>query len=126
MDDLEDFISPIEEATNNVNPSYRPGRPRVSRTGKSGRPRKIYFDKLQSAMLKEKDTWAVTELPKGNKAINLMGLCVQEKLKRFICYKARLVAKICSQRHGVDYSKTFLPVDRYATIRMLLALAVEH
>lgn len=40
-------------------------------------------------------------------------------------YRARLVAKGCSQRHGVDYSETFSPVVRHTTLRLLFALSVQ-
>ena len=54
-------------------------------------------------------TWGLADLP-------------NENIER---YKARLIAKECSQQYDVDYQETFSPVVRYATIRMLFALASE-
>lgn len=72
-------------------------------------------------------TWTLTELPPGRKAIRSKWVF---KLKRdqqgnIARYKARLVAKGCSQVKGIDYDETFSPVVRYASLRFLFALAVK-
>lgn len=41
-------------------------------------------------------------------------------------FKSRSVAKGCAPRFGIKYSETFPPVARYSTIRLVIALAVEH
>ena len=38
-------------------------------------------------------------------------------------YKARLEAKGYSQLHGIDYNKTFAPVEKMNSIRLALAIA---
>ena len=38
-------------------------------------------------------------------------------------YKARFVAHGFSQKEGIDYEETFVPIARYTSIRSILALA---
>lgn len=40
-------------------------------------------------------------------------------------YKARFVAKACSQVPGVDYYETFSPTARITSVRMLTQLEVQ-
>lgn len=83
-------------------------------------------DELES--LRENKTWELVNLPEGQKPVKTKWVF---KLKRDCAgkinrYKARLVAKGFSQRQGIDYEETFAPVVRYASIRLLMALAVQY
>ena len=75
--------------------------------------------------LYKNDTWELTELPKGKKAIG----CKQVYTKKqgslkgdIVCYKAKLVAKGYAQRESIDYNEVFSPVVKHSSIRILLAL----
>ena len=41
------------------------------------------------------------------------------------CYKAHLVAQGFSQVKGIDYNKTFAPITKFNSIRLLLALSAR-
>lgn len=62
----------------------------------------------------------IQTLPPGHKA--LRGMWVYA-IKADSTYKARLVVKGCAQRLGRDYTKTFSPVARSASLWLLAALA---
>jgi len=42
------------------------------------------------------------------------------------CYKARLVARGFTQQEGIDYFKTFSPVIRQSTIRLVFSITVSR
>lgn len=74
------------------------------------------------------NTWDLTELPKGHKAIPVKWVFdvkrdVTGKVARF---KARLVAKGFLQTQGIDFTEVFAPVSRHPSLRVLLAVAAAH
>ncbi|GJR14404.1 ribonuclease H-like domain, reverse transcriptase, RNA-dependent DNA polymerase [Tanacetum coccineum] len=84
--------------------------------------------KVELDSINRNNTWKLTTLPKGHKAIGLKWVF---KTKRdangnIIKHKARLVAKGYIQEHGIDFEEVFAPVARMETIRLLLAIAANN
>jgi hypothetical protein len=72
--------------------------------------------------------WELVDTPKG---VNIISSKWVFKLKRLPNgqidrYKARLVARGFSQKHGIDYDETFAPVVRMESLRILLAIAAAE
>ncbi|GJW57802.1 retrovirus-related pol polyprotein from transposon TNT 1-94 [Tanacetum coccineum] len=65
--------------------------------------------KEEIKLIEKNDTWELTTLLKGQKAIGV-----------------KLVAKGYKQKHGIDYEEVFAPVARLETIRMISAIAAQH
>lgn len=78
--------------------------------------------------LTKNDTWTMAKLPEGRKPISCKWVF---KVKRSNDggadrYKARLVARGFSQRHGFDYSETYSPVAKLDTVKSVLAVANQE
>ncbi|GJQ67513.1 hypothetical protein Trydic_g8329 [Trypoxylus dichotomus] len=77
--------------------------------------------------LKENDVWEVVTLPENKSTIQSKWVfkIKQDDKGNIVKYKARLCAKGCNQREGIDYTETFSPTTRYDSIRVLLAIVVR-
>lgn len=80
------------------------------------------------AAIERNNTWKLTELPSGQRAIGLKWVfkLKMDKNGEIVKYKARLVAKGYVQRQGIDFEEVFAPVTRLETVRLLLAIAAKN
>ncbi|GJS99151.1 ribonuclease H-like domain, reverse transcriptase, RNA-dependent DNA polymerase [Tanacetum coccineum] len=84
--------------------------------------------KVELDSINRNNTWELTTLPKGHKAIGLKWVFKTKKDANgnIVKHKARLVAKGYIQEHGIDFEEVFAPVARMETIRLLLAIAANN
>jgi hypothetical protein len=68
--------------------------------------------------------WTLVDLLEGRRVVNNMWVWKVKTyhLRQVERFKARFVAKGCSQRQGVDYTKRLFPVIRMASLRVMLAI----
>jgi len=75
-------------------------------------------------------TWKTksVQLPPGRTAVaNLWVFTIKADTDGMVIkFKARLVAKRYSQRHGLDYDEVFAPVAHMTSLRTVLALAAQQ
>ena len=72
-------------------------------------------------------TWELMELHKGKRAIGCKWVYKKREViseKEGEKFKAHLVAKGYSHKHGVDYDEIFSPVVKHTSIMAVLSLVV--
>lgn len=120
---LEDFVLQLEESFLNENPE---DFEEAINSKDSTHWQKAMEKEIKS--LKENNTWNLTELPKGKKALPCKWVFRVKKnpdgsIER---YKARLVVKGFKQKKGIDYNQTYSPVAKLGTIRAILSIAATE
>ncbi|MGD0511293.1 MAG: reverse transcriptase domain-containing protein, partial [Candidatus Micrarchaeaceae archaeon] len=78
--------------------------------------------KSEMRSLLQNHTWDLVKRPGGKEIVPSRWIF---KVKEDGRYKARMVARGFTQTFGVDYFETYAPVARFASIRMILALAAK-
>ncbi|KAF5779215.1 putative RNA-directed DNA polymerase [Helianthus annuus] len=91
-------------------------------------PRWVEAMNKEMEALFRNNTWVLTDLPQGRKAIGCKWVFrVKYKsngeVERF---KTRLVAKGFNQREGLDFGETFPPMVKMVTVRTIITLAVFY
>ncbi|KAH9790788.1 hypothetical protein KPL71_003509 [Citrus sinensis] len=88
---------------------------------------RIAMDEEIKAIVKN-DTWELTTLPKGHKAIDVKWVYKTKRNAKgeIERQKARIVAKGYSQKAGTDYDEVFALVARLETIRLIISLAAQN
>ena len=78
--------------------------------------------------IKKNDTWELTDLPKGQKAIGVKWVYKTKTNQdgEVEKYMAGLVAKGYKQRHIIDYDEVFASVARFDTIQLLTAIVAQN
>jgi len=114
-------INATEEAKKTTDPKTYKG-------ATEGNDREEWKEAIQEELdnMRRNETWEeVDRLPLGAKPVSTKWvfktkLNANGEIER---RKARLVARGFTQREGIDYTKTFAPVTRLSTVRMLAALS---
>lgn len=84
--------------------------------------------KFEFTALQANKTWTLCPRPSTQHVLNYKWVFkIKQKSNGSLDrYKVRLVAKRYEQQDGIDYTETFSPVIKPATIRVVLTLAVHH
>lgn len=99
----------------------------VPRSYKEAAQQKVWCDAISKEVnaFEDTDTWDVTDLPPGRKALGNMWL-FSDKYDadgNHLLHKARLVVLGNNQIEGDDFNETFAPVAKLTTVRFILKVA---
>lgn len=77
------------------------------------------------------ETWTLSDLPFGRKAINCKWVYAlktkpDDTIDTIDRYKARLVANGCSQKFGTDFHETYSLTVKFDSIRLVLAIVARE
>jgi len=83
-------------------------------------------DELKS--MAQNDVWDLIEFPEGCKRVGCKWVFKTKRdshgnIER---YKARLVAKVFTQKDGIDYKETFSPVSKKDSFSIIMALVAHY
>jgi len=79
------------------------------------------------AALRSNRTWSLVPF---HSSMNVVGSRLVYRIERRVDgsikrYKARLIARGFTQQEGIDYSETFSPIIKQATVRLVFSIAVS-
>ncbi|GJY98870.1 putative RNA-directed DNA polymerase [Tanacetum coccineum] len=91
-------------------------------------PRWIEAMNNEMQALNRNGTWVITDLPKGRRVVSCKWIYkIKYKSNGEVeRYPLWLVARGFSQKEGLDYEETFLPVVKMVTVRCVLSLVVQN
>lgn len=106
-----------------------PTEPKSYQEAISGKDSIRWKNAMQEEMesLLKNEVWELVPLPKDRKPISCkwiykIKMNPDQSIERF---KARLVVRGFSQKHGIDFAETFAPVAKYTSLRLLFGMAVQ-
>lgn len=87
--------------------------------------KRAMYEEMQC--FEDNDAWELMDGPPDSTTVVPCKWVFKRKISESgeVKYRARLVAKGCVQKAGVDYGDVFSPVVRHSTLRLLIALAVR-